>query len=102
DEQAVQLHEVLKREFAEEIAVLNGGRNQSFAVDSVYSRVMSISGPVLKDAMHLGGQTISYDFGRPFDRGTNLIVGTSLRASEGPLAIFARLEYQHSPSSPSP
>ena len=99
DEQAVQLQEALKREFAEEIAVLDGGRNLSFAVDSIYSRVMSISGPILTDGFNFG-QTISYDFGRPFRRGTNAIAGTSLRASEGPLAIFVRVEYQHSPSAP--
>jgi membrane-associated phospholipid phosphatase len=100
DGQAVQILETLKREFAQEIAVLNGSRNLSFAVASVYSRTTSISGAILTDGYHLGGQTISYDFGRPFRRGTNAIAGTTLRASEGPLAVFARIEYQHSPSAP--
>jgi hypothetical protein len=99
DEQAVQLQEALKREFAQEIAVLDGGRNLSLAIDSVYTRAMSISGPILTDGFNFG-QTISYDFGRPFRRGTNAIAGTSLRASEGPLAIYVRVEYQHSPSAP--
>lgn len=100
EEQAIQLDEALKREFAQEIAVLNGGRNLSFAVDSVYSRVTSISGPVLTQGFNLGGQTISYDFGRPFERGTNTVDGASIRATEGPLAVYARLEYQHSPAAP--
>jgi hypothetical protein len=100
EEQAVQLHETLEREFSQEIAVLNGARNQSFAVDSIYTRVMSISGPILTDGFNFGGQTISYDFGRPFRRGTNALVGVSVRGSEGPLAIFFRFEYQHSPSAP--
>ena len=101
DEQAVQIGETLKREFAQEIAVLDGGRNVSFTVDSIYSRFTSISGQILTDAFHLGGQTISYDFGRPFRRGANATVGTSVRATEGPFAIYARVEFQHSPSSPS-
>ncbi len=101
EEQAIQVDETLKREFAQEIAVLNGGRNRSLSIDSVYTRVTSISGPILTDALHLGGQTISYDFGRPFERGTNAIVGTSVRATEGPFAVYARVEYQHSPSAPS-
>jgi hypothetical protein len=100
DEQAVQIQETLKREFSQEIAVLNGARNLSFAVDSVYTRVMSINGPILTDGFNFGGQTISYDFGRPFRRGTNALMGTSVRASEGPFAIFARVEFQHSPSAP--
>ena len=100
DDQAVQLHEVLKREFAQEIAVLSGGRNRSFRLDSVYTRAMSISGPILTNSYDLGGQTISYDFGRSFRRGINLIAGTSVSGSEGPLAFFARVEYQHSPSAP--
>jgi hypothetical protein len=99
NDQAVQIDEALKREFAQEIAVLNGGRNRSLTMDSVYTRVMSISGPILTDGYNFG-QTISYDFGRPFRRGTNVLAGASARASEGPLAIFVRVEYQHSPSAP--
>jgi hypothetical protein len=48
----------------------------------------------------LGGQTISYDFGRPFRRGTNGQLGASVDASIGPIAVFARVEYQHAPSAP--
>jgi hypothetical protein len=61
---------------------------------------MSISGPIPTEGYHLGGQTISYDFGRPFRRGTNGLLGASVDASMGPLAVFARVEYQHSPSAP--
>ena len=101
NEQAVQIQETLKREFSQEIAVLNNGaRNQSFAVDSIYTRVMSISGPILTDGFNFGGQTISYDLGRPFRRGMNALVGASVSGSEGPFAIFLRFEVQHSPSAP--
>jgi capsule assembly protein Wzi/PAP2 superfamily protein len=101
DEQVAQLHEELAREFAREIGVLGGARNQSLELESVYARAMSISGPILTEGYHLGGQTISYDFGRPFERGTNGLLGASVDASMGPVAVFARVEYQHSPSAPS-
>jgi hypothetical protein len=100
EEQAAQLHEELAREFAREIAVLGGARNQSLELQSVYARAMSISGPILTEGYHLGGQTISYDFGRPFRRGTNGLLGASVDASMGPIAVFARMEYQHSPAAP--
>jgi hypothetical protein len=90
-----QLHD----EFAYEIARLGGGRNRSARIESVYTRVVSISGPALTDSYDFG-QTVSYDFGRPFQRGTNGQAGGSARASLGPLAFFLRAEYQHAPAAP--
>jgi membrane-associated phospholipid phosphatase len=101
NDSAASLYELLHSEFAHELAVRDGEPNQSIKVDSVYTRVMSISGPILTDAMNFGGQTVSYDFGRPFERGTNVIAGTSASATEGPFAFYARVEYQHSPAAPS-
>jgi membrane-associated phospholipid phosphatase len=101
DGDAAALYERLHNEFAQELAIANGEPNQSIKLDSVYTRVMSLSGPILTDALSLGGQTISYDFGRPFERGTNVLVGTSVSATEGPFALYARVEYQHSPAAPS-
>src|SRR5712692_4799063 len=66
EEPAARLHEELSREFAREIAVLGGARNASLGLESVYARAMSLSGPIFTEGYHLGGQTISYDFGRPF------------------------------------
>ena len=48
------------------------------------------------------GQTVSYDFGRPFERGTNGQAGGAFRAEAGPFALYVRAEYQHSPSAPAP
>lgn len=100
DEQVAKLQEQLAREFAREIAVLGGEQNESLALESVYARAMSLSGPILTEGYHLGGQTISYDFGRPFRRGANTLMGASADATLGPLAVFARVEYQHAPSAP--
>jgi hypothetical protein len=87
----------LHDEFGYELSQLGGGRNRSARVESVYSRVVSISGPALTDSYDFG-QTISYDFGRPYQRGINGQVGGSASASVGPLAFFLRAEFQHAAS----
>jgi Capsule assembly protein Wzi/PAP2 superfamily len=96
--QALMLAEALHREFAREEATFHGP-NQSLELDSIYSRVLSASGTVLNDGFHFG-QTFSYDYGRPFRQGTNLIVGGSASATYGNLFFYVNGEYQHSPSQP--
>lgn len=91
----------LRGEFAYELERLDGGLNMSSANDSVYTRTLAISGPALTDGFHFG-QTDSYDFGRPFERGTNLQEGASFRAEAGPIAFLVRAEYQHAPAAPAP
>jgi membrane-associated phospholipid phosphatase len=98
-QEASELQARLGREFSYEIGLLGGGRNLTANLDSVYARVVSISGPALTDGYHFG-QTVSYDFGRPFERGTNGQAGGSFSAAAGPLAIYVRAEYQHAPSAP--
>jgi hypothetical protein len=101
DEEMAQLQSRLAQEFAYEIGLLGGGRNFTAKLESVYARAVSISGPPLTDSYHFG-QTISYDFGRPFERGTNGQAGGSFSATAGPLALYVRAEYQHAPSAPAP
>ena len=91
----------LRDEFAYELDRLDGGRNMSGNLESAYTRTVSISGPALTDGYHFG-QTVSYDFGRPFERGTNLQEGGAFRAEAGPIAIYVRAEYQHAPGAPAP
>ncbi len=98
-EEAVRLQKVLEREFAPDLEALSGGRNRSFRLESVYVRALSISGPPLTDGFHFG-QTVAYDFGRPFRRGFNAISGGAVRATAGPFAFYVRAEYQHAPAAP--
>jgi hypothetical protein len=89
----------LQNEFAPELDVIGGDPNRSLQMESVYTRVMSISGPMLDDSFHFG-QTISNDFGRPDRRGTNVIAGASARATFGPFFAYVDQEYQHAPGEP--
>jgi hypothetical protein len=91
----------LEEEFAPELKVREGGRHLAAGVESTYARAVSISGPALANSYHFG-QTVSYDFGRPFERGTNGQAGGAFRAEAGPLAVYVRGEYQHAPASPAP
>ena len=97
--EASRIQTRLAREFAYEMALLGGGHNLTANLESVYVRAISISGPALTDGYHFG-QTIYYDFGRPFERGTSGEAGASFRAAAGPLALYVRAEYQHAPSAP--
>jgi len=97
--EASQLQARLREEFAYETGLLNGEKNLTARVESVYTRAVSISGPALTDSYHFG-QTIAYDFGRPFERGTNGQAGGSFSAAAGPLTMYVRAEYQHAPSAP--
>ena len=98
-EDAAELQNRLKQEFAYEIGLLSGGRNLTANIESIYARAVSISGPALTDSYHFG-QTVSYDFGRPIERGTNGQAGGSFSAAAGPLTFYVRAEYQHAPSAP--
>jgi hypothetical protein len=91
----------LHDEFPYEFGLLDGRRNLNASLESAYARGVSIHGPALSDSYHFG-QTVSYDFGRPFERGTNGQAGGAFRAEAGPFALYVRAEYQHAPSAPAP
>src|SRR5258707_2497019 len=98
-EEAARIQTQLAQEFGYEMNLLGGGRNLTANIESVYARAVSISGPALTDGYHFG-QTVSYDFGRPFERGTNGQVRGSFSAAAGPLTLYIPAEYQHAPSVP--
>lgn len=96
-EEAARIYQELATEFRLEVGRLNGDRNLGLAPESVYTRVMNISGPPLRDGYHFG-QTIVNDFGRPFGEGTSVVSGASGSATVGPFAFYARGEYESAPS----
>jgi hypothetical protein len=95
DGEASTLYRSLRTEFALELRREDGEPNTGFQVESIYSRVMGISGRPVVDGYHFA-QTDINDFGRPFGEGLNSYDGAALRAQAGPLAVYVRGEYQHS------
>ena len=73
-------------------------RGYVYGVQSVYTRALGISGQTLRDSFHLG-QTISQDYGRPYEPGFNNITGFSTLNEYGRFSLYIRGEYQHAPAS---
>lgn len=100
DREAGRTYAALTSEFRKEIARLGGAANVSAGVESVYTKMVGISGTPLRDGYHFG-QTITNDYGRPYWSGFNNITGVSVDAEAGPASIYLRGEYQHAPALPS-
>jgi len=100
DGEAGRTYAALTSEFKTEIARLDGDANVGGRVQTVYTRVMGISGTPVRDGYHFG-QTIINDYGRPYWTGFNNITGLSADAEAGPVSIYFRGEYQHAPAMPS-
>lgn len=73
--------------------------DHSAQIESVYTRYMNISGVPLRDTYHFG-QTISNDFGRPYDQGNNFIAGATASAVAGRFFFYVQGEYEHAPGRP--
>jgi hypothetical protein len=99
ESETLKLSDSLRLEFSSELALLGGGSNNVVHLESIYARTTQISGPPLTDGFHFG-QTLINDFGRPFQQGFNSIAGFSGWATAGRWVVYARGEYQHSPSGP--
>jgi membrane-associated phospholipid phosphatase len=97
---AGRIYRALTSEFGLELARLDGSANIGARVESVYTRMMGISGTPIRDGYHFG-QTIINDYGRPYWAGVNNITGLSAEADVGPVSFYFRGEYQHSPAMPS-
>jgi len=97
--EALQLNDLLRNEFASEIALLSGGVNEDIRLESVYTRGMEIVNKPLTDGYHFA-ETIINDFGRPEEEGFNNVSGVSGWANIGPFSFYVRGEYQHSPFAP--
>ena len=99
-EEVQQLYNALSEEFSHDQELMSGENNKSAQVESIYSRVVGISGTPLTDNYHFG-QTLLNDYGRPYERGFNAVTGLSGWTTTGPFVIYMRGEYQSAPSAPS-
>jgi membrane-associated phospholipid phosphatase len=89
----------LRKEFATELNAIETGENQSYRLESVYTRMTGISGTPLADSYHFG-QTLYNDEGRPYQEGVNNITGFSTYATSDRFAFYFSGEYQHAPGAP--
>jgi membrane-associated phospholipid phosphatase len=99
DPQVSSLLDALSTEFARDMELGAGLPNEYVTLDSLYSRVTGISGKPLTDG-YFFGQTISNDYGRPYQEGFNSVLGFNGWVAEGPLVGYVQAEYQHSPWAP--
>jgi len=97
NEEAQEIFAKLWNELSAEIPSGNVERGLVYGLDSSYSRFLWINGPILQDSYHLG-QTISNDYGRPYETGFNAVAGASTVEEWGPFSLYVRGEYQHAPS----
>jgi hypothetical protein len=97
--EVANIYNMLQREFRDELE--NDGGNLRARVESVYARVTGISGNPLGAGLHFDfSQTLTNDYGRPYEAGVNSITGISGWASSGRWVAYVRAEYQHAPSAP--
>src|SRR5256886_1088686 len=96
--EAEKLYRLLETEFRSELEGADSERPRA-QIESVYARFTNISGQPLTDGNHFG-QTITNDFGRPYQEGFNTVEGISAWTTSGCWAGYIRAEYQHSPSAP--
>ena len=71
-------------------------RGTIYGLQSVYTRMMGVSGPILQDSYHLG-QTFFNDYGRPHQPGFNNYTGFSTLNERGRFSLYVRGEFQHAP-----
>jgi hypothetical protein len=78
-------------------ALSGAERGTVYGLQSVYTRIQGVSGPILQDSFHLG-QTFYNDYGRPHESGFNNITGFSTLNERGRFSLYVRGEYQHAPA----
>ncbi|HKW63908.1 MAG TPA: capsule assembly Wzi family protein [Candidatus Acidoferrum sp.] len=96
--EAEKIYSLLETEFRADRERLDSGGRTRAQVEAVYARITEVSGQPLTDGNHFG-QTITNDFGRPYQEGSNSVDGISGWTTSGRWASYVRAEYQHSPSS---
>jgi len=97
DEEAKAILAAALDELTTELPDGNGFRPTVYGTESIYTRVLGITGTPLRDSFHLG-QTIANDYGRPYASGANIITGLATVAESGRFSLYVRGEYQHSPA----
>lgn len=96
-DEAEGIYDALLRELHPDIEGPCLGHQANSRAESVYTIVRGISGTPLRDSYHLG-QTVINDYGRPYENGVNNYSGASGYLGFGRFTLYARGEFQGSPS----
>src|SRR6266576_4058290 len=97
--EAEKIYNLLEAEFRSDRERIDSGGLLRAQIESIYSGMTEISGQPLTDGNYFG-QTITNDFGRPYQEGFNSVDGVSAWTTSGRWAGYIRAEYQHSPFAP--
>jgi hypothetical protein len=88
NEQALALIESLRHEFSAEKET-----PEEASIESIYTRYTHIAGTPLRDSYHFG-QSVTDDYGRPYDNGPNSVTGFSAFGTFNRFSGYFRGEYQ--------
>src|SRR6266566_3617703 len=80
--EAEKMYNSLEAEFHSDRERIDSGGRGRAQVESIYGRMTEISGQPLTDGNHFG-QTITNDFGRPYQEGFNFVGGVSAWTTSG-------------------
>lgn len=96
-QEAIRIYQSLLLELYPNPRVNCGLGDKPFRIESAYTMNRGVSGDDLRDSFHIGSSVIN-DYGRPYGDGINTYTGLSGYASRGRFLIYARGEFQGSPS----
>jgi membrane-associated phospholipid phosphatase len=95
-----RMYWALANEFQSDFDAVEGkGAERSMRLESLYSIVTGISGQPLNDSSHFG-QTITNNYGRPYEEGISAYDGFSGWGTSGRFTLYVRGEFQYAPSAP--
>lgn len=96
DSDSCRIYHAVQREVEQAVDGPDISGRGHVALASVYTRFLGISGLPLRDSFHLG-QSITNDYGRPYQQGLNNVTGFSTRMIFGRFSAYFRGEYQFAP-----
>jgi hypothetical protein len=95
NDQAIETYQAIRQYLEPGYAVTKDA--SLLQVNTTYTRLMGIGGSTLRDSYHVG-ETLTNDYGRPYEPGFNSITGFSTTSQYGRFSLEFRGEYQQSPS----
>jgi hypothetical protein len=96
-DEAQQLYDALWHELNSDASGPCFGHSGQVRIESAYEVGRGISGTPLHDSYHIG-ETITNDYGRPYEGGFDNYTGVSGYATAGIFTLYARTEFQYAPS----